>query len=74
MLVAKIWNKSIEICALKDGKVEQITEHPLTLDELKANVSYIQDKVSQEAFGGAKVRLLNAKNILLADAEGTRGM
>ena len=34
----------------------------------------IQEKLSQEAFGGAKVRLLNSKNILIADADGTRGM
>ena len=67
------WNKSIEICSLKDGKVEQISEHPLNLDESKANVSYIQEKLSQEAFDGARVKLLNTKNILLADAEGTRG-
>ena len=64
------WNKSIEICSLNDGKVVQVSEHPLTLDESKANVSYIQEKLSQEAFGGEKVKLLNAK---VADAEGTRG-
>ena len=51
----------------------QVSEHPLTLEESKANVSYIQEKLSQEAFGGDRVKLLNAKNILLADAEGTRG-
>ena len=53
--------------------MEQISEHPLNLDESKANVSYIQEKLSQEAFDGARVKLLNTKNILLADAEGTRG-
>ena len=70
----KTWNKSIEICSLKDGKVVQVTEHPLTLDDAKANVTYIQEKLSQEAFSGENVKLLNAKNILLADAEGTRGI
>ena len=39
-----------------------------------ANVPCIQEKLSQEAFGGAKIRLLNSKNILIADADGTRGM
>ena len=67
------WNKSIEICSLSDGKVVQVTEHPQTLDDAKANVAYIQEKLSQEAFIGENVRLLNAKNILLVDAEGTRG-
>ena len=51
----------------------QVTEHSLTLDDTKANVVYIQEKLSQEAFNGENVKLLNAKNILLADAEGTRG-
>ena len=32
------------------------------------------EKVSQEAFSGAKVRLMNAKNILLADVDGTTGL
>ena len=29
--------------------------------------------MSKEAFSGARVKLLNAKNILIADVEGTRG-
>ena len=68
------WSKSIEICVLRDGKVVQVSEHPLTLNETKANVTYIQEKLSQEAFSGERVKLLNAKNIMLADVEGTRGM
>ena len=51
----------------------QISEHPLTLDESKASVNYVQEKVSQEAFNGAPIKLLNAKNILLADVDGTSG-
>ena len=47
----------------------QVSERPLTLNESNASVSYIQEKLTQEAFGGDKVKLLNAKNILLADAE-----
>ena len=50
-----------------------MAEHPLTLDDSKATVTYITEKLSNEAFDGAKVRLLNAKNILSADVEGTRG-
>ena len=49
----------------------QVTEHPLTLDDAKANVTYIQE-LSQEGFSGENVKLVNAKKILLADAEGTR--
>lgn len=51
----------------------QVAEHPLTPDDSKATVTYITEKLSNEAFDGAKVHLLNAKNILLADVEGTRG-
>lgn len=50
-----------------------MTEHPLTLDDSRASVTYITEKLSNEAFDGAKVRLLNANNILLADVDGTRG-
>jgi hypothetical protein len=39
-----------------------------------ANVTSIQDKLSREAFSGAKVCLLNSKDILLADMDGTRGI
>ena len=70
------WSKSIEICFVKSGTNEVVakSEHPITLDETSANVTYIQEKLSCEAFSGGKVRLLNSKNILLADVEGTRGM
>lgn len=54
-------------------EVAQKAEHPISLDETSANVSFIQDKLSNEAFAGAPVRLLNAKNFLIADVEGTRG-
>ena len=37
-----------------------------------ATVDYIQDKVSQEAFGGSSIKLLNGKNILLAGPEVTK--
>ena len=65
--------KSIEICALQAGEVVQISEHPLTLDESKASVSYVQDKISTAAFSGAGVKLLDAKNVLIADVEGITG-
>ncbi len=68
------WIKSIEMCSLRaNGDVVQISEHPVTLDEANSSVTAIQDKLSQEAFDGARVRLLNSKNIPLADVEGTRG-
>lgn len=67
------WNKSIEICVLRGEQVVQISEHPITIDESTANVTYVMDKLSREAFNGSKVKLLNAKNISIADVEGTRG-
>ena len=53
--------------------VVQRSEHPITLDESSANVESIQEKLSHEAFDGARTRLLTCKNVLLADVEGTRG-
>ena len=49
--------KSVEICVLKVGEVVQTSEHPLSLDESKASVLYVQDKISTEAFSGARVKL-----------------
>lgn len=56
------------------GKVVAKSEHPIVLDENSANVASVQEKLSREAFSGTRVRLLNSKNILIADADGTRGM
>ena len=61
------------ICVLKAGEIVQTSEHLLSLDESKASVSYVQDKISTEAFSGAGVKLLYAKNVLIADVEGTTG-
>ena len=46
----------------------------MTMDENTANVPTLQEKLSKEAFGGSGVKLLNSKNILIADTEGTQGM
>ena len=58
------------MCKLVGYEVIQVAEHPLTLDDSKATVTYVTEKLSNEAFDGAKVHVLNAKNILLADVEG----
>ena len=58
---------------LRGEQVVQVSEHPVT-DDTTANVTYVVDKLSREAFNGSRVRLLNAKNISIADVEGTRGM
>ena len=64
------WIKSIDICSLSSNKeVVANSEHPITMDANTANVSFIQEKLSREAFGGSGVKLLNLKNILIADAE-----
>jgi hypothetical protein len=52
--------------------VVSCSEHPLAIEEGTATVSSIADKLSKEAFGGVKVQLLNSKNIMIADTEGTR--
>ena len=67
-----VWNKSIEICTLKGDCTDLVacSEHPVTLEDGTANVPWIQEK----AFSGARVRLLNVKNIPIADTEGTSGV
>ena len=48
-------------------------EHPLTLAPATANVRDVSDKISQESFGGSRVRLLNVKNLPIYDMDGSRG-
>ena len=48
-----------------------LTEYPITLDDSTANVTFIREKLSTEAFNG---ELMNAWNIAIADTEATRGM
>ena len=68
------WIKSIDICSLSsNNEVVANSEHPITMDANTAYVSFIQEKLSREAFGGSSVKLLNSKNILISDAEGTQG-
>ena len=55
------------------GAVVAVAEHPVTLTPATANVSAICDRVSQEAFEGSTVYLLNAKNLPIHDVDGTRG-
>ena len=56
-----------------DSDIVQKSEHPVTLDETSANVTSVQEKLSREAFNGGRVKLLNAKSIIIANVEGTRG-
>lgn len=51
----------------------QCSEHPLTLTEETANVQYVSEKLKTEAFSNQSVRLLNSKNLLIPDVEGTKG-
>ncbi len=68
------WIKSIELCTLKGSNPVILTEYPISLDDSTANVEYIQEKLSSEAFNGEKVKLMNVKNIAIADTEATRGL
>lgn len=67
------WKFNLEQIYLRgDSDVVQKSEHPITLDEMSANVASTQEIISKEAINGAAVRLLNAKNFVIADAAGTR--
>ena len=48
-------------------------EHPLTMSESNASVEAVTARLSREAFGGAKVHLLNAKNLPIPNVDGTKG-
>ena len=59
------WIKSIDIRSLSsNNKVVANSKHPITMDANTANVSFIQEKLSREAFGGSSIKLLNSKNII----------
>ena len=67
------WQKSILVCSVVKGCVIAIAEHPVTLISATANVSAVCNRVSQEAFEGSTVCLLNAKNLRIHDVDGTKG-
>ena len=62
------WQKSIEVCRVVKGVVP-IAEHPVTLTAATANVSAVSSRVSQEAYEGSAVCLINA----IHDVDGTQG-
>ena len=65
------WQKFIEVCSVIGGAVVVTAEHPVSLTASTANVRDVCKRISQEAFGGASVCLLNAKNLPIFD--GTKG-
>ena len=66
-----IWIQSIDLSSFDSSNEIVYSEYPISRDENTAKVSCLQEKLSREAFGGSAVRLLNSKNILIADTEGT---
>ena len=61
------------MCSFIKGSVLAVAEHPMTLTSATANVTSVCNRVSQEAFEGSAVCLLNAKNLLIHDVDGTKG-
>lgn len=51
----------------------QRCEHPINISESIASVNEVANKISQEAFSGRPVKILNSKNFPIPDVEGTRG-
>lgn len=56
------------------GVIVATAEHPVTLTAATANVRDVCEKVAQEAFSGTPVCLLNSKNLLIQDVDGTKGL
>ena len=67
------WQKSVEIWHLIGTHLHQLSEHPITMTNSNASIQSVSNKISQEAFGGATVRLLNSKFFHIPDVEGTTG-
>ena len=58
---------------MKKCQIVQTAEHPLNLSDETVTIATIAERISVEAFDSVPVQLLNAKNLPLADVEGTRG-
>ena len=68
------WIKRIEICDLQSSVLKKLFNLPVSLTEQSATVSYIVEFVSEEAFDGAAVVLLDSENLKIPDTIGTRGV
>ena len=65
----------IDLCSFdSSNEIVAYSEYTVMMDESTAKVCCLQEKLSREAFGGSAFRLLNSKNILIADTEGTQGI
>ena len=60
------------MCSAVKSSVVAVAEHPVTLTSATANVTSVCNRVSQEAFEGSAVCLINAKNLLIHDVDGTQ--
>ena len=67
------WQRNIEIYTLHDGKPKHVYTHPITQDENTANVSSVRATISNEAFQEQPVTLLDVKNKVVPDVNGTKG-
>ena len=61
------------MCSAVKGAVVAVAEHPVTLTTATANVSAVCERLSQEAFDGSAVCLLNSKNLPIHDVDSTKG-
>lgn len=68
------WIKRIEICDLEGSVLKKIFNLSVSLTEQSATVSSIAEFVSEEAFNGAAVVLLDSENLEIPDTIGTRGV
>ena len=69
-----IWTKNVEICSLEGTTVKKSHNLPIYFKKGTASVASVSEFVSQEAFDGNAVVLLDAENLKIPDTIGTRGI
>ena len=69
-----VWTKSIEICNFEGSELKKAFNLPVALNEKSATVSDVAEFVSDEAFEGASVVLLDSENLQIPNTIGTQGM
>ena len=68
------WTKTIEICTFEGTQLKKSFNLPISLTEKSATVVCVTDFVSDEAFEGAAVVLLDSENLHIPDSVETRGI
>ena len=67
------WNKNIEICEYSDHDWIKQFSLPIRINDDTANVENVTKMVSDEAFNGEPIVLVDTDYLRILDTPGTRG-